>query len=695
MNIINSFRYGEISRLNAGRFDSTFYQNGVFLMRNMISGQAGEARRRPPVKKLVDANDILDIREFTISDSISYTIGLSEHYIALFRYVAGTYKRISVIEYPNKDGEPEISIDLQTAREIRNSQYYTRMYFVHRSFRPFYIDVNPSNDSMSATAMEVILNQDAKKEFWFTPSYVEDSDGNELTNMEKRIVYKNPDDGKWYLDDEFTEAYEYYEKYPPVIGENAYINNYEEFTDDDLLTGEGNWPSVISCINDSIFLAATDNHPQVIWKSRVLGTSQWIEGLSTDSMHDFVRFQSVVTESKDIVDEEDLPMTEMTNSDGTPVYEQSNGYVTWYTPEKDADGNYTYSQRLYWKTDEVNGDEKIFYIDEECTVEYDMSQGNPINKPIMIYDLSNTDKLLKTVATVDFISTSSTAMRFELNSGRQDRIMFIENACGYIIIGTTREEHLVPSSINPTNSSASQYGSFGSVQKYSISPVKLNSSLLFVQRSNVIRELYLYQGYMDNADVNVLNHEMFKEGIVSARSKNTPMPTAYFVMEDGTIRILTYDKNNQIQAFARWDMDDSSFLSCSCIERNMETEMLCLVERGAEKFIGVFDESEENEYLDDGNEFTSQIETTYAEIIDGDQIMFGAFKIAKRAYIRVFNTGRIQTGNDSRQLVRSPELGNDDHSFVLMGSSSRKYSVIIQSYSSEPMNILAYGFEVK
>lgn len=708
MEYVNNFRYGEISRRLAGSFDREVYQQGCFTYRNMLTDSFGTARRRPPLKKIIDTTGLLDIREFKLSESVQYLIGFTATKYVLYRYVLGEFTEVSEGEYPHRADEPAITLTKDTAREIRSAQYYERIYFVHHSFRPFYIEIVPATDTANASYVEVLLNQDAKGTYYFTPTYVTDKDGKELPNLEKRMVYKKTGaDGTvtWWFDFEMeSDQYGYADAYPPVVGESSQISYYENYVDDTLLEGEGNYPSVIAIINDSMFLAATDKHPSIMWKSRILGTSQYIENYTVESLHDFIQFQMVSTETVEVVDEDKLPMTEMTDSSGDPIYEENQYGLRYFTPDKDSDGNYTYATELFWKIDEVNSEKKLFYYEREGDNfynEYDPeTKGQPVNKPIMIYDLSDADSFLETKTKVSLVATASTAVRFGFNTGRNDRIMYIVPALSKIIVGTTISEHLIPADFSALNMTQQPFETYGSPENYMIEPCVTNSSMFFFQRGGRLIEFYNYQGYMYSQDVSFLNHDILKGHPTQMTFKNYPTPVLFIVFDDGTVKTLTYDKNNGVQAFSGWDFPERKIISLATY-MNSDTEMMmALVEESdGTQWIGYLDEAEEEVFADeDGVEYVSEIETTYAEIItgkNGQYLGFGSFKKANKAYVRPFRSGHILIGDDKEQLVRSNyALGNDDYAYTLLGRSRSQYSIFIRSYEDEPMTILAFAFEV-
>ena len=685
----NSFRYGEISQRNAGRFDSDFYRHGCFRFRNMVTDFTGSASRRPPIRKLIDTDADL-IVQFSISETLSYTIGVSTDKLHLYRNVLGEFKEVASVGYP----DDRVLTDKQIS-ELRWAQYYTRMYFVHEDFRPFFIDLDTASETMTISNMTVLLNQDAKERYWFTPAYVEDENGDEIPAMEGRVLYQKTENGVvvWYLDEACTIQYEYASTFPPIHGESSYITGYDDYPDDDLLTGEGNFPSGVSIINDSIYLFATQNHPQVFWKSRFLGSSQWIEGFSADTMHDFVRFQAVMTESQQLIDTEDLPKTQMNDVYGNEYWEQTNGNDNWYRPDKDANGEYIYSQRVYYDIEEVNTENRKWYLDQDLTIPYDISQGDPVRKPLMIYDFSDVNKLTRTVAAIDYTTTDSCACRIELNTGRMDRIRDIIPGCGYIFVLTSSGEFRLPGSFSAVNNMSSDpYTTYGSQD---IRAINLNSSIMFLQKSGILREFYLYQGYMANGDTTMLNHDILSKGVFQIAVKNTPDPRMFFIMEDGSCVTLTYDKENSIQSFSPWDMKGRKFVSAALLSGVLYDRMLFLIKSDTESWIGYLDEKETSDFTDEGKtDYISDIVTPYLEVVD-QSLYFSRFKKAQTVFVRPYDTGRIEAGNAGNRLVTTKNpLGSNDWSSTVTGTSKTQSSFEIRSHKSEPMTILAYQYEV-
>lgn len=711
----NNFRYGEISRLTAGRFDMEAYSQGAFRFENAQTMVAGGFKRRPPLKIMAELQEnLLRIIQFSISQTLSYCIGFTENKIKLYRNKLGSFTEVAEADYPTKADGSKQKLNESTIRKMSYTQYYDRMYFASNDFYPFFIEVSASTDQFVVKAMPFLTNKDGKKLISKVPSKETLEEGGaseDVLKLADKVVYARYEDGKlvYYFNDEndkeyYNQKYVFADSFPPVELSADTTMGFESFPDDNDFCDPNNsstWPAVVSIINDSLYFANTTGRPHTIWKSRVLGSSQFIDDFSSDSMHDFIRFQFVYTESKDIVDADKMPQKPIEN-----VFYQTSGNDAWYQPTKKPDGgNYSEAEWQYQKYDtelkrvqEVDPETDVVistkYTYLGSGIEYDpIINGNPVRRPVLEYDFSDPSNIVNTTTDISLVATDSCAMKFDLNTGRQDSIVSITSACERIIVCTTTSEHMLPSAFSAvSNARADVYGHHGSLN---LKPVTLNDSFLFIQRGNVMREFFLYEGYMNRADICAMNREILDCEIIEMTVKNAPDPIVYVVMEDGTLRTLIYDKELGIQAWSRWTFGNNKVKSVAVIEEGYKNMLLCVVENDGAYSICAFDEDTDN-YKDFGTEtYKTSVETTYAEIID-EKLVFGRYKRARNAWIRPYKTGFMFMGNDERQMKRTPNrLESEDYRFVLLGSSERKFSMKMESSEGDPMNILALAWEAE
>lgn len=785
----NNFRYGEISRLNAGNFLSEAYSQGCFEFTNMRSLYAGGCMRRPPLRlmassggeesegKPLGTEGLVRIVAMPISETLCYLVGFTVHEIRLYAMIGGTLTCTATAAWPmgngiaTEEGGEVPYVPRETIVSMCTALYYNRMYVASSSFRTIAIDVSTTGDTFQAYFISIVTNGDAKKRLWITPSPVFDEEGNRQLELEGRPVFMDmPQDGdgeaqmRFYLDAALTEEYRFAEKYPPAEASSKWIFGFDDYTETSLMSSDLDYPSVVAVLYDSLWLANTIREPSKIWKSRTMGSSQFITDRSSDSLHDFVGFQIATSATSQLKDTDDWPMTEAVDAAGNVIYEVDDQMnLKWYAPTKDEDGNWTYERQLWRKKDDAES-ETIWewYLDSLCSQKADTSSwggesplqqdgkwyapnkdeaGNykkdtqvwrkaaganpgawhwfydpefreaadmsgwngetPVNKPQMVIDTSRFDEMIERVTQTQFVVTDSCGCELELNTSRNDAVTFISTGCGYIIIGTTTGEHTLPTGFTAVdNFHAEQRGWEGS-QK--VQPVTINSSFIFAQRNNVLRELYMNEGYMEKSDITALNHEIVDGRILTMQAKNTPNCDLYVLMEDGTIVYCDFDKEHGICSLSRWEFDERiRVLSIAIMDIAGSVRAVCLCDMEGTEVIAELDEGSSDfrdlvrREGDDGEElwypFESRVESVYTEIVD-QSLAFGSFKGADVAWLRCSDTGRIYMGNDVEQLKLTDTIGSDDCRMVLTGDRRRRNSVKVRSYGGEPMTILCMSWE--
>lgn len=778
---VNGFKYGEISRKQAGRYAENGYQQGCFTFKNAMTMYDTGMTRRYPLRTLIAcSHTIYTIHTFRLSDTENYILGFGvdssgANIIDIFEWDGTTLSLKTTIEanvdkiFSSKAKTTDtyynnVTLTEEICKNMRFAQYYNRMFVVSSKFRTIYIEI--SGTAYSAKAMSIIGNTNAKGKIYFINSEGAD-DGT--------VAFYNPDKDKYYLDIEYTEEY---------TGDisvlkpanNRYISSYDDFENsDDLNTIVGTYPSVIAIINDSLYLANTENKPSTIWKSRTIGSSQWIvdkgNPYSVQTLSDFTQFQVVATEETKLKETSEWPVTRETG-----YYETENALEVWYAPTK-TDGEYDYKYKLnrsqqYWLTNGLGNfyyedsaytdkwpftsgsvyvggtsSDRKFYKDSAKTqlvyaitasekypfltkdtagkgtvmasdykwtyaettdahkegdtyTVYDTEETNPIKKPIFTYDLTDANQLYEKSTTVDFVSTDSCGVRMELNTGADDSVRFITAGCGKIIVGTSTCEKTLPADFNAvSNMYSSHYSDYGSLF---IEPIKLGRSFFFFQTGRKVRELFLNDGYMEDADVTALNHDIFDHAIVDTVGKNAPDPSLYSILDNGEIIQITYDRNGGLNSFARWSNDKFIFKSLADTRKNDKETLMTLISYNGKNYICKFHEPTDEEMSEDiyydeiGTEqipYETMVETVYAEVYDNASV-FGRFKKAKTMYIRPYHCGRILIGNDLRQMnVTNIKLGDRDYNLNLAGSMEKNFSIKMKAYNNEPMTILALAWE--
>ncbi len=402
---VNGFRYGEISRKQAGRYAEDGYQQGCFQFRNAMTMYDTGMTRRYPVRTLlacdktgITKTEIYTIHPFRASDKDNFLLGFGVEINA-----SGAKNNVVIVYYWDNDtfkekirlrdsgdipmfctstytttGENETvtytpSLLSETVcRGMRFAQYYDRLYVVSHDFRTMYI----AWDGTTASANVVdnfVFNWDAKNKVCFIRGK-EDGEG--------VVLFKKGT--KYYEDVKCTKEYTLQTGETVVEASSSYISGFSDFEDGrELNRNADTYPNVVAIINDSLYLANTKAKPSTIWKSRTIGSSQWLAGdndYSPDTMHDFVQFQVVATEETALKDSSEWPQTKETG-----YYVTENATEVWYKPEKDESGNYTYATKLTRVGKPyILGQSYIFYSDKQVTKRYTWSA--TADKPFQSYD---------------------------------------------------------------------------------------------------------------------------------------------------------------------------------------------------------------------------------------------------------------------------------------------------------------------
>lgn len=149
-----------------------------------------------------------------------------------------------------------------------------------------------------------------------------------------------------------------------------------------------------------------------------------------------------------------------------------------------------------------------------------------------------------------------------LGSGPVDIIQYMVSLLR-LVAGTTGSEIAIKASsldesLTPTNSAARAFSTQGSS---SLRALKMDSRALFVQRSG---ERLFMVGFGSSADsisdyssteLTLLVPTFLKSGVVSIAIQRQPDTRIHCVLGDGTVAILTYEPQEEVLAWSKWETD--------------------------------------------------------------------------------------------------------------------------------------------
>lgn len=379
---VNSFRFGQISRKQAGRFLEDGYNNGSFTFKNALTMFDGGMSRRPPLTTVVslpEAYSWYRIHAFSFSDIVedSYIIAFGckrngssfENISKIYRRNAdGSFVQNTEIKTTNTTGRmfctgtktsnTEIPLTEDIALKMDIAQHGRRLYIASHEFMTMYIEFS---STVQAVIPNFIYNQDSKNKIWYIPSG---------SGSEGVVLFES--NGKYYKDiyctEEFTDSEELSKK---QRAGSSYVSGYDDFNDETgLNNGPNTYPSIINFISDRMWLANTKRNPNAIWCSRSIGSSQWIADYSSDSMHDFTEFQVVATGTKDLIDSSEWPQKD------SDSYHTKNGLDRWFIPESEFnESSELVREAKYWK---ITSGGKLFYLEDGTQYKWTELSGKPL-----------------------------------------------------------------------------------------------------------------------------------------------------------------------------------------------------------------------------------------------------------------------------------------------------------------------------
>lgn len=668
--MINNLKYGKTSRRFAGRIDTEAYNQGADEFTNMISTMQGSARRRPPVKYLCDVGKPERMVSMDISEDLSFLLLFYATGYRTFKVLSdGIVETASLTQYGFTFATGELS-------KASFTQYYTDLYIAHHSHALMRMSLRV-DDTFSFSQPVLILNQDG----WFNT----DTD-----LMEGESVTSVKENGK------------------------------DNFKNDVLNTGTGNFPSFAQIVKERLLLSGTDNNPDTIWISRPFGSSQRAQN-ENDSILDFIQYQMTYGSEEEMKADADLPRKAVYDSDGNIQYQKPDGFYQWWIGndgvtsgwteangvlkgllEKDTGGNAITEKgiRLYHKTlgieSDGHGNDKQ-YTDSDCTVEYPWDSPKH-REPYLEYDVSDVDQMFDTIKTVEYVATDSTALKIQLASGRNDRIQWASIG-SYLLIGTSSSEWALSGSISALNMQASKISSFGSM---SFSPNPLSGSTMFLQRGNILRMITITNDGMTSSNLNLTCDDILKDGVKDFCVRNIPYPAAILVMKDGSMRVMVIDGESGVQSWAEWTF--SFNVKAVAVSGNEETEKaFVLCDGSVSDWIGILDEDESVSFKDIGQsgeyQYASRIVLNRFDTNSDSGSTIGSYKKITSVVLRTLDSGKFKAGqvhgDDAGELLETiGAAGTSDYSINVRGGSSKEMRVAIESSGSDPLEILAIGFEI-
>jgi hypothetical protein len=194
----------------------------------------------------------------------------------------------------------------------------------------------------------------------------------------------------------------------------------------------------------------------------------------------------------------------------------------------------------------------------------------------------------KTVTTSKDVIGEGHAFTIEIASEMNDKIMWLASGTD-LVIGTESSEWILYRDATALWQSARLQTRFGSAP---LQGLMVNDALVFVQGSKTrIREYHYHyetNGYR-SPDLTFFADHMLSAGVVEFDYMNEPDPTVFFVLSDGTVAALLYNKLYNVFAWYRIQLQESSEMeTVAVVPGAAYDEIYCIVKRGTDRYLEKF-----------------------------------------------------------------------------------------------------------
>ena len=315
------------------------------------------------------------------------------------------------------------------------------------------------------------------------------------------------------------------------------------------------------------------------------------------------------------------------------------------------------------------------------------------------------------------VEREDSAIRLEVGSSRNDEIKWITSMGNYIVVGTASAEWIMPGTINALNASIIQVSAYGSTDD--VQPVMAGNDIIYVQTGGRKARNYIggSQGY-SSADLNFTSGEF---GIIRHMAfQRIPEQRLYCVMDDGTLKVLFYDRQYSLQGWASYEFD--GLVKDVCVTESSAGQTVYLsilrnigdgvtrlnLEALDEKDIMSADDREDcSNYEGYSAGFTSEITTCPYENTAGGSSL-GKRKRIYSATIKVLNTDSLTVGyryrfeqsaiDEKYFETRSPDMTNmmmDDVIISIPGGFERYVAFTARVTGKGPATLTALSLLIE
>lgn len=434
-----------------------------------------------------------DLTEMKAERIIPFVISVREHYIVVLSsgrlYILGL--DISG-RYENQTGEGFVTeYTSSEIKEIQVAQNNDLMILVQRNHPPFALQKGAEGGWQAGT-----INLDVSTDAY---NYAYDEDGNET--------------------------------------KSALLYDYQG------LFTTNNFPSVAAFCANRLWLGASVEHPYRMWASKPFEPMNF----QTEDYYNYLEESASVSQYMDAIagaGETSEILKEPVLGDNQE--ETAPGEIWQVTKTVDSTlGIVVSTNGIY----EYHKDGSIGTLLGHR--EYDQ-ETNTWGDPI--YDGSDkvyTFSYTKPVYSIDSTVVENSALMLDMASDRDESISWIAYSGDSLFVGTASSEWVMPSSINALSPSISKIASYGSAAfKQSCYGVK---NIFYIQSGGkLMRSIAASAEGFSFIELTYQCDSILSAGVAEMAWQRVPEPRLYCILSDGSLAVLCYDIDYDINAWCRW-----------------------------------------------------------------------------------------------------------------------------------------------
>lgn len=281
--------------------------------------------------------------------------------------------------------------------------------------------------------------------------------------------------------------------------------------------------------------------------------------------------------------------------------------------------------------------------------------------------------------------TEGNALKLTVGTASNDRIEWMSPSSS-MVVGTASSEWVIPSTITAQNYSISKVSGYGSA---SIKAIMGNEEILYIQSDGKRLRSYSYSSYYSTStslDLTYSCDHILENGVIEWDWRRVPEPMAFFVLTDGNMAVLSYNKTYEQQAWSLITIDGTIESVCVLDGPTGQNIYITTLRSGIRR-LEEFDPTVLYDLANtsDPISYTSKLTTNPYE----SRTSLGDIKTGWKVMVKLLNEGSFRAGFVDSPLEKSltDELGN--YVLELYNPLTSNLQLQIESIEGEDLTILA------